>query len=343
MKKPKRLQRRALRYETDLKLTLYKHWTVEEAMFHSSYFYGALELNREKGGRALKNFFAMIGISPKEYSQIYSCMKLRTRTNLQDMYSQKGGHYGLDENMFIDQIVRDFGIDREHRNVLRFHEMSSMDAAYLVTSILTSVPNSLSSGQMEALPKNSDGTRDAVAVQEMERKELVANFWRATDAVLGKDTAVLTHSLQEAVDQAKELQRLARRIIDAKMVGLNETSEFRFVKIEQCPHVFRHQLAVRRLAVWLLHVLFTYKPGFGRRGDEDKPFLVIVRDVIRDTYLCVGTGSPRFEAQNEFGQRFRHVIKMDSTLQYQYDSFDRSVVEIHSKDFDRFWKALNRT
>ena len=50
-----------------MRLTLYKHWNVEDSVMHSSYFYGALELNREKGLRTLKHFFANMGIPPAEY------------------------------------------------------------------------------------------------------------------------------------------------------------------------------------------------------------------------------------------------------------------------------------
>lgn len=336
---PRRAPRkRRLRYETDLRLTMYKHWTIEESMLHSSYFYGSLELHREKGLRALKSFFATVGISPSDYTQQYSCMSMKVRNKLQQMFRDHGNSYGLSDRMFIQQFVRDVGQSWEVGNAMMLHEISCVDAAHMVTAILSSVPPDLDVARIDSLPQLADGRRDPVAVHELEKKELVENFWRASAAVLCKDPQTLRNGVLEAVDAAKAVQTLARRLIDSHAVKFNATRQFRWCKVDRPPHLFRHHLATRRLAVWLLHVLYTHRPR--SEGPGERPLLVVIRDHIRQTYLCVGASPTHLAEQNEFGNRFRAAVKADSSLKYRYDFFDKSCIEVHEEDFERFWSLL---
>jgi hypothetical protein len=323
-----------LRFETELRLTLYKHWTLEESIQHSSHFYGAMELHRDKGQRALKEFFATSGIHPHDYKQLYSGMQMPTRKTLAQKFKKHGAAYGLTENtMFLKQFVRNLGL-LEEGNALFLHQLSSVDAAHVVNALLSFVPASLSGAHLESLPQTVDGKVDNYQVNEMERQAMVTNFWRAFDAVLCKEPEPLFQGIMEAVEMAKAVQSLARLLRDSK--AMKGSRLFRWVKIEQPPHLFRNRISVRRLAMWLLHVLFTFRPK-GDQGPE-RPLLVIVRDRVRDTYLCVGA-SPSNE-QDEFGNKFRSVLKADNSLRYRYDFFDKSSIEIAADDFDRFWDIM---
>jgi len=336
---PRRAPRkRRLRYETELRLTMYKHWTIEESMLHSSYFYGSLELHREKGLRALKSFFATVGISPSDYTQQYSCMSMKVRQSLQTMFRDHGRSYGLSERMFIQQFVRDVGQNWEMGNAMMLHEISCVDAAHMVTAILSSVPPTLDVSQVEHLPKLETGLKDGEAIHKLERAELIQNFWDASEAVLCKDPATLRKGVLEAVEATKAVQQLARRLIDSHAVKFNATRQFRWCRVERPPHLFRHHLATRRLAVWLLHVLFAYRPR--SESTFERPLLVVMKDQVRDTYLCVGTSPSSTAEQNEFGNRFRAACRADSSLKYRYDFFDKSCIEVHQDDFDRFWSLL---
>merc|ERR1719401_833698 len=79
-----------LRFEPDFRLLLYKHWSLEESMMHSPYFYGTLELHRDKGLRALKNFFVTAGIASSDYKQTYRCMQMPVRKNLRRKFIDHG-------------------------------------------------------------------------------------------------------------------------------------------------------------------------------------------------------------------------------------------------------------
>jgi len=330
--------RQQLRFENDLRLTLYRHWTLEESMAHTAYFYGALELHRDKGKRTLKEFFATSGIPPSDYKQFYSCMQVRIRKTIHDKFRNHGKPYGLTEkNMFLQQFVRDLGPLGELSPALFLHVLSCTDAAQIILAILSSVPPSLGSARMESLPHTEDGKRDAAAINELERQAMVDNFWRAFEASLCTQLETLRDGIAEAVELAKTVQNVARLIKDTKAMHESKSRHFRWCKIEQPPHLFRHHLAVRRLAVWLLHVLYAYRP----KGLEAERLLVIVRDQVRDTYLCVGTTPMRFSEQDEFGNLFRTVLQTDRSLKYRYDFFDKSCIEIAAGDFDRFWELMS--
>lgn len=172
----------------------------------------------------------------------------------------------------------------------------------------------------------------------MERQALVDNFWKASEAVLCKDPNLVRDGILEAVNVAKAVQTMARYLIDTKGMRLSSSNQFRWCKIEQAPNYFRHHMTIRRLAVWLLSVMFAYRPK--KDGGPEKPLLLIVRDHIRDTYVLVGASPARTCEQNEFGERFRAVLRTDRTLKYRYDLFDKSCIEIAADDFDRFWDAM---
>jgi len=334
--KPRSLpSKRRLRFEADLRLACYRHTTLEDSISRSGYFYGALQLHRDKGQRAMKNFFATAGIKPDDYKQLYSCMQLPVKKGLCKKFREHGKAYGLTESrMFLQQFVRDLGPLGDTSPALLLHELSCSDAVDVAMSLLGCVPGALSSSNVEQLPQTADGRRDVAAVSEMEREAMVTNFWRASDAVLCKEPAPLREGIAEALEAAAQVRDLCRLVRDTKAV--HTARQFRWVKIEQPPNIFRHHLAVRRLAVWMLQVLFPARTGAG----PERPLLVMVHDQVRDTYLCVGATPTRLSEQDEFGNLFRSVLRADPSLKYRYDFFDRSCIEIAQDDFERFWELL---
>jgi len=329
---------RRLILEEDLRLTLYKHWNLEDSMNHSSYFHGAMELSRDKGKRALKNFFVSAGVPPTEYRQLFSEMNLRIRQNLIGKFKKSGRNYGLvEEKMLLQQFVRKFG-NPEDGNSLFLHEISSADAAHIVSSILSAVPNSLSGSSLEHLPQNEDGILDNDAIVEMERQANEDNFYRAYDAVLCKDREVLKGGMAEAQDLVEHVRQLAGVLKDSK--ALHSTRQFRWCKIEQPPQAcFRHPLALRRLAVWLLDVLYRYRPKSS--ADDVKPLLVMIKDRVRSTYVCVGSTPLQSLGDNDqFSNKFSDVTSRSDSFKYRYNFFDRSCIEIAADDFDRFMEIL---
>lgn len=332
-------QKRSLRFERDLRLTMYTHWTLEDSMKHSSYFYGVMELHRDRGQRALKEFFAASGIAPDQhsgYKQMYRGMDMPIKKRLPQLFHQHGKAFGLNDKMFLQQFVRDLGANDTY-TALNLNEVSAIDAAHLINALLCRLPASLGSAQVDQLPKGEDGRRDAEAVDEEQRKALVASFNRAKMAALCQESGLVREGISEAIKIAQAVQTLARFVIDTKAMRLSNNGIFRWCKIEQPPDYFRHHVNVRKLAVWLLKVLFQYRP---KHEGVEKPLLLIVRDHVRETYLCVGATPEKEFEQNDFGEQFRTVLRNDKTIKFRYDFFDKSCIEISADDFDRFWNNM---
>jgi len=305
-------------------------------MMHSPYFYGTMELHRDKGQRSLKNFFVSAGIPIKDYQQQYSGVSLPIRKNLHQKFRDYGKQYGLMQSkMFVEQFVREVRA-QEEKNALFLHELSCMDTANVIITLLASVPPSLSGARLDHLPQ-SDGGVDRVEVDKRERDAMVDNFWRAYDTLLCKEPAQLREGVAEAVATAKQIQTLGRILKDSKAIQYQASKQFLWCKLEHPSHIFRHHLNVRRLGVWLLQVLFMYRP----KGESpERSLLVIVRDRVRDTYLLVGATPAQLGEQDEFGTLFRKVVTADTSLRFRYDFFDKSCIEVNADDFDRFWDTL---
>lgn len=326
---PLRSEKRRLRFESDLRLTLYKHWSLEESMMHSAYVYGTFELHRDVGLRALKSFFATSGLMPSDYTQVFRHMSAPVRTSLRSIFSEHGKAYGFTEaRIFLDQFVQDLGIV-QLENFLQ-PQISSSDVVHILVSALCS-----SSPALEAIPLAEH--KDYSAINRLEKEAMWENFYRAYDTVTCDNAVHLRQGIKEAVDMAKAVQTLARQIRDTK--AMKATKRFRWCKIDQPPMIFRHPLAVRKLAVWLSQTLFAFKAR-GHGSEMERPLLMVVRDVISDTYLCVGATPPAVSDQDEFGNLFREVIKKVSSLRYRYDFFDKSCIGVAADDIDRFLNAL---
>mmetsp|Transcript_56850 Transcript_56850/g.165039 ORF Transcript_56850/g.165039 Transcript_56850/m.165039 type:complete len:650 (-) Transcript_56850:128-2077(-) len=328
---------RQLRWDADLRLFMYKHWTLEESMNHSGYFYAVLELHRDKGVRALKNLFATVGIAPGDARQLYSCMPLPIRKSMRNRFSDVGKNYGLSKDkMYLQQFVLDRGPLGDTKHALWLKEISSSDAAMMLLSLLSFVPSDFRGFRVEHLPQREDGRRDTTAIVNLEQQARKDNFWRAFDMVLCKDPSSLREGIEQAIEVAKAVQVMGRFVKDTNL--MRKSSRFYWCKVEQPPFIFRHPISVRRLAVWLLQVLYIHRP---KAEAAERPLLLVVRDEVREVYLCVGaTPNHLSDDLDEFGYLFRSVLRVDRSLKYRYDSFDKSFIEIALDDFDRFWEIL---
>jgi len=319
-----------LRFDNDLRLTLYKHWSLEESMLHSPYFYAAMSLHWDAGIRAMKNFFATAGMAPSEYRQYFRYMEAPTRRAVRGDFTKHGKAYGLTEDrMFLDQFVQDIGV-QSHENLVS-PQVSSLDAVHVLQALLCG------SGNDQELVKRADGKPDFEAIEQNRREEQIHNFYRAYDAALCDRPGLFKEGVAQAVDIAKAVQTLARQIRDTKgAIKVAGTRKFRWTRIDQPPTVFRHQLAARKLVVWLSQTIFAYCS----KRPHELPLLVVIRDGPMDSYLCVGITPPSISDVDEFGATFRHAVQATQNLQYRFDFFDKSCIAIAADDIDRFLTAL---
>mmetsp|Transcript_52818 Transcript_52818/g.98941 ORF Transcript_52818/g.98941 Transcript_52818/m.98941 type:complete len:634 (-) Transcript_52818:117-2018(-) len=316
-----------LRFESDLRLTLYKHWSLEESAMHSPYFYGTLELHRDIGLRSLKNFFATAGLEPSAYQQLFRHMEPPTRKSLRRKFTQHGKAYGLTETrMFLDQFVQVLGVVQ--REGLIQPDISSLDIVHVLLGLICNL------GDLAEAPAQSDGQRDPAVISRLAKQAMWKNFYQASDAVLCDNPTLLREGIHQAVELSKAVQSLARQIRDTK--AIKATKRFRWCKIDQPPRLFRHPLAARKLAMWLSQTIYAYSP----RHAAERPLLVMIRDAYQDCYLCVGVTPPSVSDVDEFGNLFRDLIRESPSLRYRYDFFDKSCIAVAADDIGSFVNML---
>ncbi|CAE7408495.1 sna41 [Symbiodinium natans] len=288
-----------LRFDSDLRLTLYKHWTIMSSVQHSPYFYGTLCLHRDAGIRALKLLLAIIGVVPSEYKQLYRHLDLGRQRALRRGLTEQGKAYGLTETrMLLDQFVQE--LPKLSKECPISEEASSSDSVHLIQGILCAAGNEIPEASNLKLP---DGKPDLEAIQRARKEARMRAFYDAWDVAFCDDPAAVTQGITRGQEVAKAVQTLARQIHDTRGC-IKEVRRFRWTRIDQPPTVFRHPLAARKLAVWLSQTIYAYT-----QRPYERPLLVVIRDAPTDSYLCVGITPPSVSDVDEFGVLFRKAYR----------------------------------
>lgn len=92
----------------ELRFTLYRHWSLESAMYHTPYVAGKLGVWREKGLIKIRGLLAKMGFSLIHSRQHYNNMPLDLRKSLTGRLEAIAPEYGLTELVF-KSFVRSFG------------------------------------------------------------------------------------------------------------------------------------------------------------------------------------------------------------------------------------------
>lgn len=109
---------------------LFRHWSLYESMYHSSYVASKLGIWRERGRQKLQNLLAKMGFSLAEAHQDYIHMNIELR---KDIYLKLEDHavlYGL-----TDLTYRSFQRHYGYKCI-----QSASDAVYSLTALLEAPP-----------------------------------------------------------------------------------------------------------------------------------------------------------------------------------------------------------
>lgn len=92
----------------ELRFTLYRHWSLESAMYHTPYVAGKLGVWREKGLTKIRGMLAKMGFSLIHSRQHYNNMPLDLRNSLTSRLEAIAPEYGLTELVF-KSFIRSYG------------------------------------------------------------------------------------------------------------------------------------------------------------------------------------------------------------------------------------------
>lgn len=126
----------------ELRFTLYRHWSLESAMYHTPYVAGKLGIWREKGLSKIRGLLAKMGFSLIHSRQHYNNMPLDLRNSLTQRLEAIAPEYGLTD-LVLKSFVRSFGY--------RSNPLSAMDTVEGLNALLIAATGLRVEVQDEAL------------------------------------------------------------------------------------------------------------------------------------------------------------------------------------------------
>ncbi|EGN96057.1 hypothetical protein SERLA73DRAFT_112122 [Serpula lacrymans var. lacrymans S7.3] len=367
----------SVRATEELRFMLFRHWTLYDAMYHSSYVAGKLGIWKDRGRKRLTGLLAKMGFSIPQTQQPYTHMDLDLKHQLRSKLDAIAPEYGLVE-LAYPSFARCYGY--------RAPPLSAADAVEAAGALLDvaggvrmelEVEGSRHGGEWfgggkmwgggrseeDRERKNMmrgvnavDAKRPAEAEDNDEGKEgpeknevqwWVKNFWAAYDAL--SDITLLREALSLSMSLHRAIIRQGSSIIDKQ--DIRTMRSHRVVVLTQGPDLalFAHPGVLSRLAMWLVEALrdrlpgtAIAKPGRGGRGKKSLPFVVACLDEQAGTYIVVGVmGALDFGdvRKNEFGLAFLDA-KERCNARTRHGSFDTSVLEINQEDLKLFLETL---
>ncbi|KAF7338690.1 Cell division control protein 45 [Mycena venus] len=117
----------SVRATEELRFMLFRHWTLYDAMLHSSYVAGKLGIWKERGRKKLTGLLAKMGFSILQTQQPYSHMDMDLKKTLVQKLNDIAPEYGLIE-LTYPSFMRCFGY--------RSQPLSAADAVEGVSALL---------------------------------------------------------------------------------------------------------------------------------------------------------------------------------------------------------------
>ncbi|KAI0302062.1 CDC45 family [Russula brevipes] len=324
----------SLRTTDELRFELFRHWTLYDAMFHSSYVAGKLGIWKEQGRRRLAGLLAKMGFSVPQTQQLYAHMDMDLKRQLRDKLDAIAPEYGMIE-LTYPSFVRCYGYHMQ--------PLSAADGVDALNALLDAATGWFGGGRVwraggrwgatgakEKAGARGPGQEGEHTTGEGEGEEegrescLVRNFWIAFDAL-------------------EDATRLHEAIGLAKANDIRTIRDHRVVQLKQGPDLalFTQPGVLFRLGLWLTEVLRDRVKGVNisrRSKKKSLPLVLACLDEQNRTYLVIGLnesidfGDVR---KNEFGLTFLDA-KEDSGARTRHSSFDTNVLVVNEADFEKF-------
>ncbi|KAI0006057.1 CDC45-like protein [Russula compacta] len=351
----------SLRTTDELRFELFRHWTLYDAMFHSSYVAGKLGIWKEQGRKRLAGLLAKMGFSIPETQQLYAHMDMGLKRQLRDKLDAIAPEYGMIE-LTYPSFVRCYGYHMQ--------PLSADDAVDALNALLDAATGvrieveadgarnggewfgggrvwraagrwgvSEAKEKASVLDRGQEEEHEAGEREEGPESWLVRNFWSAFDAL--EDVTRLREAIGLAKSVHQAIIRTGSSIIDKNDIRM--IRGHRITQLKQGPDLalFTQPGILFRLGLWLTEVLRDRVAGVNisrRSKKKSLPLILACLDEKDRTYLVIGLnesvdfGDVR---KNEFGLVFLDA-KEDAGARTRHSSFDTNVLEVNEADFERF-------
>ena len=353
----------------ELRLMLFRHWSLYDSMFHSHYIASKLGIWRQRGRQKLDNLLAQMGLSQQQCHQHYQDMHLDLRRDLVEQLERKAGLFGMGEGeLTYECFVRRWGYKAT---------LSVADVVYALTALLEvpvdvvrklGVKFNLSGFSMHDRWLWSSSSNADPSTSADEDGASMAN-----DAFAGRSGFFLAHDALDNIDLLKygvalaqsiqrELVRTGTAIIDEKLTRTLRT--YRLVVLHENTlnsidvSLFRHPLTLTKLGLFLVSAL-------RETGRAYLPLVMASYIPESGTYLIVGLyqyapsdGTDDYSGdagadsssgmgmgvggkKSKFAQAFAQTGDVARATVRQV-RFDASVLEVPKADLTRFMEHLQK-
>ena len=277
----------------ELRFTLYRHWSLETSMYHTSYVAAKLGIWREKGINRLRGLLAKMGLSLANCRQTYEHMDLDLRKSLVSRMESIAPEYGLNDLVF-KSFTRSYGfrsmplsasdavegisallqaahgvrIEVEGTQVVRTDSVASTravdtapdrGAATYGTRHLWSLQDTgVHVGTRGVDDDESDATRAEADAENLPSATWVQNFFEAYRA-MDVQKAASIDLLQRSLQLAKALHQsiVAQGVSIIVKQSIKTLRSFRLTVLQDGPHLhlFVQPDTLTRLGFWLIDAL----------------------------------------------------------------------------------------
>ena len=210
-----------LKFHEDLRLTMYRHWSLFEAMCHTPYVYSKLELHRDHGHGTMQKLLVFAGLAPTNYRQNFSSMSHSARQLVRsEKFKKKCALFGLDE-IKAYTFVRTVRMQDLDRPSLMLNELTASDMYFMIATAV----------RTRGFNFAMDVAANAAPLTEMHE------------------------AITKALDVHKDVVSQARLILDMRAWRMVDGFRFSVIENPISPVFQESPPAIRWLALFLMTVL----------------------------------------------------------------------------------------
>ncbi|XP_002736001.2 cell division control protein 45 homolog [Saccoglossus kowalevskii] len=291
-------------FNRELRLSLYRHWSIFDSLFHSVYTACSFKVWTMKGKKKLHEFLADMGLPLVESKQKYTSMDMALRENLTDWINKSAEKYGLDD-MFHPSFQAQYGFK---------NKFCATDFVYAVGAVLESADKNKSDEQ---------------------------KFLQAFDCLKRSNLDLLEIGLDTAKKQMTAILEQVRTLLDMNQVICAGPFLYAYVQ-SGSPDVqfFSRPICLILLARFTLEAYINVSKS--KRAKTLPLVMSAPMDLERGTSIVVGIPPKREQeilTKNFFGRAFEQASEK-TNCRTLLDNFDSSIIEIKTEDRSKFFDAL---
>ncbi|XP_053443482.1 cell division control protein 45 homolog [Nycticebus coucang] len=290
-------------FEYDLRLALYRHWSLHDSLCSTSYTAARFKLWSVHGQKRLQEFLADMGLPLKQVKQKFQSMDISLKENLREMIDESATKFGM-KDMRVQTFSIHFGFQ---------HKFLASDVVFATTSL------------MESPEKDSSGT---------------GHFIQALDSLSRSNLDKLYLGLELAKKQLQATQQTIASCLCTNLV-ISQGPFLYCCLTEGTPDVmlFSKPASLSLLSRSLLKS-FVYSTK-NRRCKLLPLVLAAPLSAEQGTVTVVGIPpeTDSSDRKNFFGRAFEKAAESTNSRTL-HNHFDLSVIELKAEDRSKFLDAL---